>query len=41
MLTKSLEEAMNNQIRNELFASNQYLAMSAYFEDLSLPGFAK
>lgn len=41
MLTKSLEEAMNDQIRNEMFASNQYLAMSAYFEDLSLPGFAR
>ncbi|MDP9379565.1 MAG: ferritin [Chloroflexota bacterium] len=41
MLTKSLEDLMNDQIANEMFASNQYLAMSAYFEDLSLPGFAR
>lgn len=40
MIAKPLEDAMNEQITHELFASNQYLAMSAYFEDLSLPGFA-
>jgi ferritin len=40
MLAKPLEDAMNDQITNEMFASNQYLAASAYFEDLSLPGFA-
>lgn len=40
MLVKPLEDAMNAQITNESFAANQYLAMSAYFEDRSLPGFA-
>ena len=40
MLAKPIEDAMNAQITNELFASNQYLAASAYFEDSSLPGFA-
>jgi ferritin len=40
MLPKLLEDAMNDQITNEMFASNQYLAASAYFENLSLPGFA-
>ncbi len=40
MLAKPLEDAMNAQITNEMFAANQYLAMSAYFEDRSLPGFA-
>ncbi len=40
MLAKSLEDAMNAQITNEMFAANQYLAMSAYLEDRSLPGFA-
>ncbi len=41
MLSPTLQAAMNDQITNEMFASNQYLAMSAYFEDLSLPGFAQ
>ena len=41
MLSPTLQTAMNDQITNEMFASNQYLAMSAYFEDLSLPGFAQ
>jgi ferritin len=41
MLTQALETAMNDQITNEMFASNQYLAMSAYFDHLSLPGFAQ
>ena len=41
MLSPTLQAAMNDQITNEMFASNQYLAMSTYFEHLSLPGFAQ
>jgi ferritin len=41
MLVQTLEDAMNDQITNEMFASNQYLAASAFFEGLSLPGFAR
>ncbi len=41
MLSPALQVAMNEQVGNEMYAANQYLAMSAYFEDLSLPGFAQ
>ncbi len=40
MLTKRVEEAMNEQLRNELQAAYTYLGMSAYCESQSLPGFA-
>ncbi len=39
-LDAKLAEALNQQINNELAASLNYLAMAAYFDSLSLPGFA-
>lgn len=41
MLSKAMQESLNNQIRDEFFASHLYLAMAAYFEDENLPGCAK
>jgi ferritin len=40
MLSKSMQNAMNEQIKNELYSSYLYLSMSAYYESLNLPGFA-
>lgn len=40
MLSKALQNAMNDQIKNELYSAYLYLSMSAYFESLNLPGFA-
>ena len=40
MLGKAVENAMNEQIRNELFSAYQYLSMAAYCESENLPGFA-
>jgi ferritin len=37
---KTVQDAINEQIKNELFSGYIYLAMSAYFEDAGLPGFA-
>lgn len=33
-------KAFNEQIKNEFYSAYMYLAMSAYFADLGLPGFA-
>lgn len=41
MLSKTIQSALNEQIKQEFFASHLYLAMSAYFETISLPGFAR
>lgn len=41
MLNKKLEEALNDQINAEMYSANLYYSMSAYFESLSLKGFAK
>jgi ferritin len=41
MLSETLLNAINDQIEHELFSSNLYLAMAAYFEEQSLPGFAQ
>jgi ferritin len=41
MLSKRLQDAINEQIRNELYSGYLYLAMSAYFEASNLPGFAR
>ncbi|MCK4870993.1 MAG: ferritin [Gammaproteobacteria bacterium] len=38
---KQLFNKLNEQINRELHASYLYLAMSAYFEDINFPGFAK
>lgn len=40
MLGKAVQDAMNEQIRNELYSAYQYLSMAAYCESANLPGFA-
>jgi len=40
MITKTMQDAMNDQINKELYSSYLYLSMAAYFEDRNLPGFA-
>lgn len=39
-LGKNLQDAINEQIREELASAYIYLSMAAYFEDQNLPGFA-
>ena len=41
MLSKTMQDAMNEQIKNELYSAYIYLSMSAYFENTNLPGFAR
>ena len=41
LLGKMVSNAMNEQIKNELYSAYQYLAMSAHFESVNLPGFAQ
>jgi len=41
MLSKSLQDAVNEQIKNEIQSAYLYLAMSAYCETQNLPGMAK
>jgi len=41
MLSKNVQDAINEQIKNELFSAYLYLAMSAYFEAENLPGCAR
>ncbi|MCS6840121.1 MAG: ferritin [Roseiflexus sp.] len=40
MLSESIQQAINKQITSEFSASHAYMAMAAYFESLSLTGFA-
>jgi ferritin len=40
MITKAMQDAINDQIQKELFSSYLYLSMAAYFEDRNLAGFA-
>jgi ferritin len=40
MLSKKMEEALNEQINAEAYSAYLYLAMAAYFESENLPGFA-
>jgi ferritin len=40
MLSKVVEDAINEQIKNELYSAYLYLAMSAHFEVANLPGSA-
>jgi len=40
MLSEKMQDAMNEQIKNELYSAYLYLAMGAYAEDANLPGFA-
>jgi ferritin len=41
MLSKTMQDALNEQINKELFSAYLYLSMSAYFESIHLPGSAK
>lgn len=40
MISEKIQEAFNKQINAELYSSYLYLSMSAYFETISLGGFA-
>ncbi len=40
MISKKMEDALNNQVAAEYYSAHLYLAMSAYFESVDLPGFA-
>lgn len=40
MLGAEIQDAMNEQIKNELYSAYQYLSMAAYCESANLPGFA-
>lgn len=40
MLSKKMEDALNEQINKELYSAYIYLAMNCYFEDKGLPGAA-
>ncbi len=39
MISKTLEEAINNQINRELFSEYYYLSMASYFNSTGLSGF--
>jgi ferritin len=41
MISKPMQEAINEQINKEFFSSYLYLSMAAYFESTGLPGAAK
>ncbi len=40
MISQSLTDALNEQLKQELYSSYLYLAMSAYCDNENLPGFA-
>jgi ferritin len=40
MIGKKMENAINDQINEEMFSSYLYLSMAAHFEHVKLPGFA-
>lgn len=40
MNSEKMEKAINEQINAEIYSAYLYLAMSAYFESVDLPGFA-
>ena len=41
MLTEGMQNAINEQIKDELYSAYLYLSMAAYFEATGLPGFAR
>jgi ferritin len=41
MISKAMQDAINEQINKEMFSSYLYLSMAAYFESTGLPGAAK
>ena len=40
VLTKAMEEALNQQVNKEIYSAYFYLSMAAYFEAQNLKGFA-
>ena len=40
MISKAMQDAINDQINKELYSSYLYLSMAASFENKNLPGFA-
>jgi len=40
MISKPMQDAINEQIKNEIYSAYLYLSMSAHFEAINLPGFA-
>lgn len=40
MLSNAMQKAINEQVRDELYSAYLYLSMAAYFESVSLGGFA-
>jgi ferritin len=40
MISPKMQDALNEQIRNEFYSSFSYLSMAAHFEHQNLPGFA-
>jgi ferritin len=40
MLSTAMQDAFNEQIKNEFFSSYVYLSMAAWFDDRNLPGMA-
>ena len=41
MLNQKVQDAINTQIKNEVFSAYLYLSMCGYFEHTNLPGFAQ
>lgn len=41
MISEKMQDALNKQLNAELYAAYLYFSMTAYFENLNLPGFAK
>ena len=41
MISKKMEDALNNQVNAELYSAYLYMSMSAYFETEGLSGFAR
>lgn len=41
MISKTIQDAINEQIKNEFYSAYLYLSMSAYFESINMPGSAK
>lgn len=40
MISEKMNQAFNRQIKDEMYSSNLYLSMVAYFEEVGLKGFA-
>lgn len=40
MINEKMNDALNAQLKHEMYSSNLYLSMMAYFEEMGLKGFA-